>query len=99
MQSDDEDISAGGTWTGGIHPKSIPGALKIQQEAIGKLQRNLRMELAKLQAEETILKLMIKRERKRLARWARKRGAEVAEGQQEKQEQQQGGPLEEGKEH
>ncbi|PNH07709.1 hypothetical protein TSOC_005874 [Tetrabaena socialis] len=33
-----------------IHPQSIPAALKIHQEAIGKLQRTLRQELAKLQA-------------------------------------------------
>ncbi|GIL95067.1 hypothetical protein Vretimale_1090 [Volvox reticuliferus] len=87
---------------------SSQGALKIQQEFIGKLQRNLRLELAKLQAEETILKLMIKRERKRLARWARRRGTEPTERrqqqqqellQQQEEQEQQEGPLEEGHLH
>ncbi|GLC55719.1 hypothetical protein PLESTB_001018400 [Pleodorina starrii] len=73
MQGEDEGFPVGGSWTAGIHPQSIPGALKVQQESIGLLQRTLRQELAKLQAEEAILKLMIRRERRRLARQARRR--------------------------
>ncbi|KAG2436245.1 hypothetical protein HXX76_006557 [Chlamydomonas incerta] len=94
-------VQAGATWTASIHPRSIPGALRAQQDAISKIQRTLRQELGKLQAEEAILKLMIKRERKRLLRQAqrrqeaqaarRDRGAlpsQVLEGQrQERQEQ------------
>lgn len=47
-------------------PQAIPNALKVQQAAISKLQRAVRLELAKLQSEEVILKLMIKREKQRL---------------------------------
>ncbi|KAG2449194.1 hypothetical protein HYH02_005941 [Chlamydomonas schloesseri] len=63
-------VQAGSTWTAAVQPRSIPGALRAQQDAISKIQRTLRQELGKLQAEEAILKLMIKRERKRLSRQA-----------------------------
>ncbi|GLC41377.1 hypothetical protein PLESTM_001189200 [Pleodorina starrii] len=53
MQGEDEGFPVGGSWTAGIHPQSIPGALKVQQESIGLLQRTLRQELAKLQVPRT----------------------------------------------
>ena len=53
--------------------QSIPNALKVQQAAIAKLQRTVRHELQKLQAEEKILKLMVQREKLKLRRAATKR--------------------------
>lgn len=82
-----------------IHPAAIPGALRLHQDAIATLQRTLRHELTKLQAEEAILKLMVRREVQQL-RGKRRREASDEEGEQEGGEdtQQHDEPEEEGQE-